>query len=199
MSTLKLRISELYYRYGLLIWVVPAFIFISCLTAIVHISPAFTAVHTETVKVKLYTKTFSQSPSVSPYDIKSDMPMIDDTTENTSQSNDSQNTEKGVDTTTQETAQTVTHAIQLDFKKPIYPPLSKRLGEEGDVYAIVSVNEHDTIVTVIIERSSGFSRLDNAVIATLTNATVRSATVNGKKIADSVRVGPFKFRIIESD
>ena len=45
-----------------------------------------------------------------------------------------------------------------------YPPISKRLGEEGVVVVQVAVSPDGHIVDARVAKSSGFSRLDNAAI-----------------------------------
>ncbi|MDE2583823.1 MAG: energy transducer TonB [Betaproteobacteria bacterium] len=53
-------------------------------------------------------------------------------------------------------------ADYLHNPKPAYPPLSRRLGEEGKVLLKVSVTAQGTAEQVEVHKSSGFSRLDAA-------------------------------------
>ncbi len=87
---------------------------------------------------------------------------------------------------------------KIDFIKPEYPTLSRKLGEEGDVFAVITITENDIVAKIDIERSSGYFRLDNAVIKALKGAKVVSAVRNGKKVAETLHLGPFQFRLIEN-
>ncbi len=60
-----------------------------------------------------------------------------------------------------------TDARPLFAPKPAYPPLSKRLGEEGQVHVRISVARDGRVLAVKIVRSSGHARLDLAAIETL--------------------------------
>lgn len=53
-------------------------------------------------------------------------------------------------------------ADYLHNPKPVYPPLSRRLGEEGKVLLKVSVTAQGTAEQVEVHKSSGFTRLDSA-------------------------------------
>src|SRR5882672_6843649 len=48
---------------------------------------------------------------------------------------------------------------------PMYPPTSRRLGEEGRVLLLVHVLANGTAAEIKLERSSGYERLDQAAIA----------------------------------
>jgi protein TonB len=50
---------------------------------------------------------------------------------------------------------------------PAYPPLSRRLGEEGKVVLRVFVNEQGLPAKVELRTSSGFSRLDSVALETV--------------------------------
>ena len=50
---------------------------------------------------------------------------------------------------------------------PPYPPLARRMGEEGEVILRVSVTPNGTAETVEIRSSSGSSRLDEAALRTV--------------------------------
>jgi protein TonB len=50
---------------------------------------------------------------------------------------------------------------------PVYPPASRRAGEEGQVHLRVLVDESGRPIEVKILRSSGFDRLDEAAVTAL--------------------------------
>jgi protein TonB len=56
------------------------------------------------------------------------------------------------------------NADYLDNPPPAYPPLSRRLGEQGKVMLHVLVNPRGTADKVELKSSSGSSRLDDAAI-----------------------------------
>ena len=58
-------------------------------------------------------------------------------------------------------------ADYLKNPSPPYPPLSRRMGEEGKVVLRVSVNPQGTADNVEIRTSSGSSRLDDAALNTV--------------------------------
>lgn len=55
-------------------------------------------------------------------------------------------------------------ADYLDNPAPVYPTLSKRMGEEGKVLLRVHVDANGNAIAVDIRASSGSQRLDNAAI-----------------------------------
>ena len=59
-----------------------------------------------------------------------------------------------------------TDADYLQNPKPPYPPLSKRLGEQGKVIVRVLIGIDGTAQKAEIRQSSGFERLDQAALAT---------------------------------
>lgn len=64
-----------------------------------------------------------------------------------------------------------------------YPPISKRLGEQGKVILKFTVNTNGSVSDVKIAKSSGYSRLDHAAVACAGNWKYRPATQGGKPIA----------------
>lgn len=56
------------------------------------------------------------------------------------------------------------NAAYLNNPAPIYPPVARRMGEQGRVVLHVRVRADGTPVEVTIDRSSGSSRLDQAAI-----------------------------------
>ncbi len=59
------------------------------------------------------------------------------------------------------------NADYLENPPPAYPPLSRRLGEQGKVMLRVLVNANGMADTVELKSSSGSSRLDEAALATV--------------------------------
>jgi protein TonB len=58
-------------------------------------------------------------------------------------------------------------ADYLQNPKPPYPPISKRLGEQGKVVVRVLIGVDGTAQRAEISQSSGFDRLDQAALATV--------------------------------
>ena len=68
-------------------------------------------------------------------------------------------------------------ADYLQNPKPAYPPLSKRLGEQGKVLVRVLIDVDGKAQTADIKQSSGFDRLDQAAL----NTVLRWRYVPGKR------------------
>lgn len=60
-------------------------------------------------------------------------------------------------------------AAYLDNPSPRYPPLSRKLAEQGRVLLRVMVAANGRAVTVQLERSSGYARLDDAAVAAVSS------------------------------
>ena len=58
-------------------------------------------------------------------------------------------------------------AQYLQNPKPTYPPMSRRLGEQGTVLVQVLIGPDGNAQKGEIKKSSGFSRLDQAAMATV--------------------------------
>ena len=59
------------------------------------------------------------------------------------------------------------NADYLQNPRPAYPPLSKRLGEQGKVITRVLIGADGVAQKAEIRQSSGFERLDQAALATV--------------------------------
>jgi protein TonB len=59
------------------------------------------------------------------------------------------------------------HADYLNNPPPVYPPLSRRMGEEGRVVLRVFVSEQGLPKDIQVRTSSGYSRLDEAASSTV--------------------------------
>ncbi|MES3002374.1 MAG: TonB family protein, partial [Pseudomonadota bacterium] len=60
-----------------------------------------------------------------------------------------------------------TDADYLQNPKPVYPPISKRMGEQGKVVVRVLIGADGNAQKAEIRQSSGFDRLDQAALATV--------------------------------
>lgn len=85
-------------------------------------------------------------------------------------------------------------AAYLDNPRPNYPPLSRRLGEEGKVLLRVRVSPEGQAAAVDIEKSSNFERLDEAARQSIARWRFIPAKRGDKAIEASVIV-PFVFRL----
>lgn len=79
-------------------------------------------------------------------------------------------------------------AAYLDNPKPVYPPLSRRLGEEGKVILRVFVEQSGQASRVEIQTSSGFPRLDGAASAAVSRWRFLPARRGEEPVAAWVRV-----------
>ena len=70
-----------------------------------------------------------------------------------------------------------TNAEYLQNPKPLYPGMSKRLGEQGQVIHSVLIGEDGLPVSAVLVKSSGFDRLDQAAYT----AVMRWHYVPGKR------------------
>lgn len=75
---------------------------------------------------------------------------------------------------------------------PAYPSLSRRLGETGKVVLRVTLDEQGKVLKAAVDRSSGFSRLDEAALATVQNWRCTPAQRNGQAVA-AIALQPFNF------
>lgn len=79
-------------------------------------------------------------------------------------------------------------ADYLDNPKPAYPPLSRRLGEEGKVILRVFVETNGQAAKVEMQASSGFPRLDEAAGAAVARWRFVPARRGDEPVAAWVRV-----------
>lgn len=70
----------------------------------------------------------------------------------------------------------------LQTPQAIYPPLSRRMGEEGKVILHILVNERGHAEKVDVHRSSGFQRLDDAARSAVQKAIFKPYLENGKAL-----------------
>jgi periplasmic protein TonB len=72
-----------------------------------------------------------------------------------------------------------TAVAYLEEPAPVFPSASRRLREEGEVLVRVEIGADGRARQVLLSRSSGFSRLDNAALAAVRAARFRPYTENG--------------------
>lgn len=87
-------------------------------------------------------------------------------------------------------------ADYLDNPKPAYPPLSRRLGEQGRVVLRVHVDTRGLPGEIQLHTSSGAERLDQAALATVRRWKFVPAKRGAEPIADWVLV-PIAFSLKE--
>ncbi len=61
------------------------------------------------------------------------------------------------------------NANYLDNPPPAYPRISRRLGEQGKVLLRAMINTGGTVAQLTVQKTSGFSRLDQAALETVKN------------------------------
>jgi len=65
--------------------------------------------------------------------------------------------------------------------QPEYPTMSRRLGEEGQVVLLLTVDEDGRVLEAVVDKSSGFERLDEAAVREATRRwRLIPGTINGK-------------------
>lgn len=75
---------------------------------------------------------------------------------------------------------------------PAYPPLSRRLNEEGKVVLRVELDEQGNVSAARVATSSGFARLDEAALAAVKTWRCNPARRDGQPVR-AVALQPFKF------
>jgi len=83
-------------------------------------------------------------------------------------------------------------AAYLQNPAPAYPPLSRRMGEQGNILLGVYVSTQGKAETVTIRKSSGFNRLDSAAIEAVKRWRFIAAKQHEKLVASWVHV-PIQF------
>lgn len=75
---------------------------------------------------------------------------------------------------------------------PRYPPLSRRMGEEGIVVLRVELDEQGKVCAARVSGSSGFARLDEAALSAVRAWRCTPAQRDGQPVR-AVALQPFKF------
>jgi len=78
-----------------------------------------------------------------------------------------------------------------------YPYISRKRGEEGDVWAEALIGSDGRLIDVKIVKSSGYQRLDRAVLEGLKKSRIKPALENGRPVQSRRLFGPFQFRLKE--
>jgi len=92
------------------------------------------------------------------------------------------------------TRKAIYDAAYLNNPPPFYPPISRRLAEQGTVTLNVFVNEEGNPTKIEIKSSSGFDRLDLAATDTVTKWRFLAAKKNNRMVASWVEI-PIKFSL----
>lgn len=79
-----------------------------------------------------------------------------------------------------------------DRAPPTYPAISRRLGEAGKVILRVELDEAGRVDHVTIKTSSGYTRIDEAALATVKRWRCNPATRDGVAVR-AVAIQPFNF------
>lgn len=85
-------------------------------------------------------------------------------------------------------------ADYLQNPKPVYPPMSRRMSEEGKVVLRVKVSAQGLPLSVEIKQSSGFSRLDEAARSAVEHWRFVPAKQGSEAVESSVLV-PLNFTL----
>ncbi|SFP94340.1 outer membrane transport energization protein TonB [Nitrosomonas cryotolerans] len=75
---------------------------------------------------------------------------------------------------------------------PAYPPISRRMGEEGKLVLRVELDENGRIYDAQVAESSGHTRLDNAALDAVKSWQCRPSLRNGQPVR-AVALQPFNF------
>ena len=79
--------------------------------------------------------------------------------------------------------------------KPVYPTMSKRMGEQGTVVLRVLVKSDGSAGNVEVKSSSGFPRLDQSAVEAVKSWRFNPATLDGKAVDEWYQVPiPFKLQ-----
>ena len=79
-----------------------------------------------------------------------------------------------------------------ELSPPSYPSLSRRLGEEGKLVLRVELDENGHVVTVSVEETSNYKRLDEAALAAVKTWRCNPSLRNGQPVR-AVALQPFNF------
>lgn len=77
-------------------------------------------------------------------------------------------------------------------RAPVYPPMSRRLGESGKVVLRVTLNAQGRVAKATVNQSSGFNRLDEAALAAVREWRCTPAQRNGQAV-EATALQPFNF------
>jgi protein TonB len=80
---------------------------------------------------------------------------------------------------------------------PVYPPLSRRLGEEGKLVLKVELDESGQVNIAQVVNSSGYKRLDEAAMTAVKTWRCNPPTRNGQPVR-AIALQPFNF-VLQGD
>ena len=83
---------------------------------------------------------------------------------------------------------------QCSVPEPVYPSLSRRMGEEGKALVRLYINESGAVEKVALAQSSGLQRLDQAALDAGQKARCRPFMESGKAIKVTA-IQPYIFRL----
>ncbi|MGJ0429160.1 energy transducer TonB [Methylobacter sp.] len=86
------------------------------------------------------------------------------------------------------------NADYLDNPPPAYPRISRRLGEQGKVLLRAMINTDGTVAQLAVQKTSGFSRLDQAALETVKHWRFVPAR-RGSQIVSAWVVVPISFSL----
>ena len=79
-----------------------------------------------------------------------------------------------------------------ELAAPVYPSISRRMGEEGKLVLRVELDEKGRVDKARVATSSGYSRLDNAALETVRKWRCKPSTREGQAVR-AVALQPFNF------
>jgi len=89
---------------------------------------------------------------------------------------------------------TVSGVAYIQAPQPVYPPIARRMGEEGTVLLRILVNEHGRPERIDVRQSSGSARLDAAASQAASHALFKPHLEDGQAVAVYALV-PINFSI----
>jgi protein TonB len=84
-----------------------------------------------------------------------------------------------------------------ELSAPAYPPLSRRLGEEGKLMLRVELDEKGYVSVARVVTSSGFKRLDDAAMAAVKTWRCTPPVREGQPVR-AIALQPFNF-VLQGD
>ncbi|KML54168.1 energy transducer TonB [Burkholderia cepacia] len=86
--------------------------------------------------------------------------------------------------------------LQCNFVKPEYPSMSRRRGESGTAYVHFVVGVTGKIESIVLQKSSGYPRLDDAALDAMRSTTCRPYIENGQAIR-ATHIQPYSFGLTD--
>jgi protein TonB len=92
-------------------------------------------------------------------------------------------------------AATPAQAIAATHTIPEYPPVSRRLGEQGTLSLRITISEQGAVSDARLESSSGFARLDDAAMQWVKAHWRYRPAVQGGKAVPSTALAEITFKL----